>query len=754
MGASVCTPGDQQHRILEDDKCSACFASPKNNPRHEEDIAIKEPTLSYGIDAPRKPCHDIPGMPSNLGFPSRVGADEAVLSPDPEQVETTLSPTELELDAVTVQVPERPADQAATAAPLEPKVLAVAEAVLPPSHEPPALATPQVAPACHAPMLAPSKAQAEVDLLRANSAPAPQRINTKQELKLTKQENNRLIEENEALKQEIEQVHQSQAMVSMKSRSELEVLLEAARQRMKDDCRPLPGSTRPANRYGTGQFTAFVHGRDVPVLALINPMSGAMAGYDILAIARQTPYYEDRFFNIIDVVRGAGRGGLLDVFRIELNKAKDEAKKLGTRPRLISGGGDGTGSFALFIIFLALKADAEREDEGLRDSGNGFIWTDSELEESFPAIAQMPLGSANDFGHILGWGQKYPGDNSGLKLCYSRESRLRQLIRWIEAIVHPKAPVVNFDVWGIMPPKGEKSTDFKLAELTGKRGFCPKQDGNLLLREAGKPVPFFICLYFSAGFGAYMTARFQINRHRTPITNRVEYIRQAAGIIVEPTPPQMETRLDGVEIDAEGEAYFPPRREKGTRGRGYREVGFYNINWQANALHGYDRASARTRLNPCNSRRPVTFNDGTIDLFRWKFASLLKNPGLRIQTDKKKELELRYAGGHGKGVFFQWDGEARFAFSPTAKTFNIHIRQVLQIPVVLGPEVDARLTGDLDNGKKVGFHFFGETAEDREEARRRTLRSVAGELESELNATTEEIRDAGFVVYDKGAEGS
>lgn len=47
--------------------------------------------------------------------------------------------------------------------------------------------------------------------------------------------------------------------------------------------------------------------------------------------------------------------------------------------------------------------------------GNGFIWTDEELAESFPAIAQMPLGSANDFGNILGWGQPAPERRDGLE---------------------------------------------------------------------------------------------------------------------------------------------------------------------------------------------------------------------------------------------------------------------------------------------------------------------------------------------------
>lgn len=106
----------------------------------------------------------------------------------------------------------------------------------------------------------------------------------------------------------------------------------------------------------------------------------AMAGLDILSICAQTPYYQDRMFNILEVVRNRRRGGPLDVFRIELCRAKDEAKTLATRPRLISGGGDGTGSFALFVLFLALKADPARESDGLADTGNGFIWTDEDSE--------------------------------------------------------------------------------------------------------------------------------------------------------------------------------------------------------------------------------------------------------------------------------------------------------------------------------------------------------------------------------------
>lgn len=423
---------------------------------------------------------------------------------------------------------------------------------------------------------------------------------------------------------------------------------------------------------------------------------------------------------------------------------------MGTRPRVISGGGDGTGSFAMFIVFLALRADDTRKVEGLEDKGNGFIWSDAELAESFPAIAQMPLGSANDFGNILGWGQKYPGDVAcPCGPCGGRETAFSNLKRWLMAVMNPKSRVVNFDVWGLMPPKGQDSCNFKLAELTGRRGRNPnaKVDGQrqVRLKQAGKPVPFFICLYFSAGLGAYMTSRFQINRRKTPLRNRAEYVRQLLGIVTEPTPPQLSLRLTGITIDCEEEAYFPPRRNLPNQGRKYREVGFYNINWQAHGLHGADRASVGSRMC-CSSRSPVKFNDGKIDMFRWKFASFFKNPGTTMQTDKKEDMLLNFSTEQqkGKGVFFQWDGEARYAFNPDGEDFQIYIRKVLNVPVVIGPWVDERLTGDLNNGQAVEFSFFGKDAEEKQAVSRRVLQLVSGGLDTELIASVEEILGAGL----------
>lgn len=504
----------------------------------------------------------------------------------------------------------------------------------------------------------------------------------------------------------------------------------------------------PANRYGEDAWLPkFDPAQHVPLVALINPFAGAMVGADILEIARKSPYYQDRFFNIIDVCKDQRRGGLLDILRIELCKAKEEAKSLGVRPRLISGGGDGTASFALHMIFAALRADDSRADDGLADVGNGFIWTDEELAEYFPAIAQMPLGSANDFAHTLGWGDKYPGCRACCLQLNWRKHALGALQSWLEAVLKPSSRVVNFDIYGMVPEEGADACDFKLAELTGPRGLSPQVmvagEKQILMKEAGHPVPLFTCLYFSAGFGAYMTARFQMNRRKGPIRNKMEYAKQAAGILLESIPPQLNVGLDGVQITAGGQHYFPPRSENGQGGRRYREVGFLNINWQAGMLNGRERASVFDRL--FTSREPAKFNDGRMDMYRGKFRSLLRNPGLKYQTDKRNEgLTLTYSGGKGKGVFFQWDGESRFAFSPLGQPFHIHIRKILSIPVVLGPQYNAKITGNADNGQKVIFRFGGDTPKEQQRFRERIVKGVKGELNAELIASKDELLTAGF----------
>lgn len=524
---------------------------------------------------------------------------------------------------------------------------------------------------------------------------------------------------------------------------ELEEQLAQTRAQLRAPAPKIVCANLPSNRYGLDtRLPPFLPDQHIPTLALINPFAGAMAGADILELARLTPYYQDRFFNIIDVVRDQRRGGLLDVLRQELCKAKTEAKAMGTRPRIISGGGDGTASFTLFILFAALRADGSREDEGLADTGNGFIWTDDEMAESFPALAQMPLGTTNDFGRTLGWGRKYPGDReSRFHLDWRRHAK-DALLSWIEAAISPESAIANFDIFGFVPETGKDSCDFKISELGGHRGMDPKVhiDGkkHLVMKEAGLPVPLFVCLYFSAGFGAYMTARFQMNRRKSPIRNKLEYIRQGCGILAESIPPQLNVGLEKVEIFCGNERYFPPRSEDGSGGARYREVGFLNINWQAGIFHGAERAPLPARL--CSTRDPAHFNDGLMDMYRVKFLSALKNPGLVFQTDKCEEgMTLTYSGAKGTGVFFQWDGESRFAFSPTGEPFHIHIRKIMSVPMVLGPYYDQRVTGNPDNGSQVMFGFSGHSMEERRRHSDRILQGVRGELNAELLATKADL---------------
>lgn len=265
-----------------------------------------------------------------------------------------------------------------------------------------------------------------------------------------------------------------------------------------------------------------------------------------------------------------------------------------------------------------------------------------------------------------------------------------------------------------------------------------------MLKEASTPVPLFCCLYFSVGFFAYMTARFQINRRANPKLNKLEYVRQAIGIMTETVPPQLSTGLDHVSMKYSDETYFPPRAEQGNGGAKYAEAGFLNINWQGGMAHGSDRAPVCGRA--CSTREPAKFNDGKVDMYRMKLSSPLRMPtGPRFQTDKREgPMTLTYSGGKGKGIFFQWDGEARFAFSPTGEPFSMCIRKILNIPVVLGPDYDARVTGDANNGHAVRFEFSGGNAKEQEKARQRVLQCVRGDLDRQLIASRVEMFAAGL----------
>lgn len=261
----------------------------------------------------------------------------------------------------------------------------------------------------------------------------------------------------------------------------------------------------------------------------------------------------------------------------------------------------------------------------------------------------------------------------------------------------------------------------------------------LVMKQTSTTVPFFVCLYFSVGLFGYVVSRFQLNRHKSPLANKAEYARQMLGILLERRPPQLRQNMNAIRIDCDGEHYFPPRFQAGNIGNRYREVGFYNINWQAGMFHGADRSSLRHRL--FSKRQPVTFNDGMLDMYRFRFSSILKNPGTHFQTDKKKDMLLHFSSEPGTGIFFQYDGEARFAFSPTAQDFSIYIRRVLTIPVILGPYYNRKLTGNAEN-TEAKFEFGGEREADRQQVKERIFSLLDGTLAQEMNATEEELVSA------------
>ena len=77
---------------------------------------------------------------------------------------------------------------------------------------------------------------------------------------------------------------------------------------------------------------------------------------------------------------------------------------------------------------------------------------------------------------------------------------------------------------------------------------------------------------------------------------------------------------------------------------------------------------------------------------RDKLFTFIENPGRRPQTNKRKDMSLTYDGEQGKGLFFQYDGEARYVFGPLSKFFSMHVRSALNISIVLGPLQNPKLT--------------------------------------------------------------
>merc|ERR1719197_2468568 len=110
----------------------------------------------------------------------------------------------------------------------------------------------------------------------------------------------------------------------------------------------------------------------------------------------------------------------------------------------------------------------------------------------------MPLGTGNDLSGVLGWGRKAPGNSKCP--CAGAGTHLRNLQSWFDRALRATTPVMNFDVWGFMPPPDQDSIDVKICELESvvRNGCCGKR--HLVFKKADAVVPCLCLLYATYGF--------------------------------------------------------------------------------------------------------------------------------------------------------------------------------------------------------------------------------------------------------------
>jgi len=506
-----------------------------------------------------------------------------------------------------------------------------------------------------------------------------------------------------------------------------------------------------------------------PCLGLINPASGPKKGQPILDVAGRTEYFKDRVFNIVEVFKGSLKKPQTEMFtsfRDKLNECKEKSKEKGDpkfRPRLLIGGGDGTASFALTVFFKTISPDP---DKGFPDTGNNFAWTDDELEKYFPALIQMPLGTGNDLGRALGWGHKYPGFTK-VPVCCQQSLHAKNLVDWIDSAISVSTPFVNFDVWGFMPPPEEDSMNVKVCELVKVKKVNGKKQ--CVMKPADPVAPFLVFLYCSYGFIAQVVSRFQPNRRSSQLANKYEMTKSTLAILLGYRPKQLRAGMDGLTIhnipgapnEKNGtDRYFPPRDTR--KPSSYQDAGFMNANsFVGGNLHGVDRANCLARWCFCGlerkicgckpTRAPVDPTDGKADFFRERLLKTILKTGSRLLTDKRDGGIVRFKGEKGQGIFFQFDGEGRFAFHPDGEEWRMDIKHVLKVPMVVAGKF-FRKNPSLD-GQEAKFEIPG-TPEEQGKVKARLLKWISGGLVAELNATPEEIKKADLPLYGEDKEGT
>jgi len=449
---------------------------------------------------------------------------------------------------------------------------------------------------------------------------------------------------------------------------------------------------------------------DVPFVGLLNPRSGSKMGAVFLREAQKRTAYTSRLFDIVHVASNHDSKG--DEFRAQLDRVRDEAKAkkathLGKdfRPRLICGGGDGTASFALTCVFKALMLEG--------DEFTGYRWSTDDLNEFFPALVQLPLGTGNDLAGILGWGRTIDPANNP-----------KGAQGWFKKALNVKSPVRAFDVWGLFPSNNGNS--FKACMLNGL-----DKHGSPLFKVAGPSVPFLTLLYFSMGRDAFVVAQVEHHRTESQIMNKAQYLMQGTQAVLGPGASNVD--LDGVEVLGGDETsqlrLYPPARLKAAE---FQTVGFMNINSViAGAVEAKDGANFSDEKMDfyCES----LFSAGT-NMTISAGTHTTKTLKVAIPTEKHSRSLWRVDGEKQPCTFVQYDGEGRVLFHPNGEAVELHVRQVMQIPVVVdieneGPPASQPLPATL--------RFTGSEVE-KAETQQRIYQLAHGALIAEMNATSEE----------------
>jgi len=283
--------------------------------------------------------------------------------------------------------------------------------------------------------------------------------------------------------------------------------------------------------------------------------------------------------------------------------------------------------------------------------------------------------------------------------------------QWFTEATSCRRPVRPLDVWGIQP-----SDDGKVCMLSGFQGNRP------IFKAAGPSVPFISLLYFSFGFDAFVAAQVEINRTESRMANFAEYVKAGATSFLGKRAKNVDLNCLKVEV-GEGEAsrqYFPPTDGSGVASD-FSTVGFMNINSLAGGL--------------IHAEEPADFSDGKVDIFKAKdVLTTAVVHQLKHNTERHLRAVFSVDNAVAAGVFAQYDGETRFLFQPAGQTARVHVRQVMQLPAVLGPEAAAA----EDDPSRADFLFVG-GSEDIDEFRDRLRAWIKGDLVHEINASEDEI---------------